>query len=97
MLPRWVRYSANVNLWEWKAAFSAKPASLYGAEDMGGHTLLQRALTTKNIGMIGLLLKQGTGADTLAVNQKKNNNPADRFWGGVLSNGILDSAAGRYH
>ncbi|KAF2493332.1 ankyrin [Lophium mytilinum] len=75
-----------------KSAFASKAASIYDTEDTGGHTLLHRALITKNVDMIEFLLKQG--ADTLAVNQKKNSS-ADIFWRSVLSNGLPEAAYGR--
>jgi len=75
-----------------KAAFSARTASIYDTEDTGGHTLLHRALITKNVDVIDFLVKQG--ADTLAVNQKKNS-AADLFWRSVLSGGFPETTYGR--
>ncbi|KAH8759371.1 ankyrin repeat-containing domain protein [Diaporthe sp. PMI_573] len=75
-----------------KSAFSWKSASIYDVEDTGGHTLLHRALITRNVDMIDFLLQQG--ADILAVNQKKNSS-ADIFWRNVLSNGLTEDAYGR--
>jgi len=74
-----------------KAAFSARTASIYDTEDTGGHTLLHRALITRNVDVIDFLVKQG--ADTLAVNQKKNS-AADLFWRSVLS-GVPETTYGR--
>lgn len=70
-------------------AFSAKTASIYDSEDTGGHTLLHRALITKNVDVIEFLLQQK--ADILAVNQKKNSS-ADIFWRNVLANGLPETA-----
>lgn len=72
-----------------KSAFASKSASIYDIEDTGGHTLLHRALITKNVDTIEFLLQQG--ADKLAVNQKKNSS-ADIFWRSVLSNGFPEAA-----
>lgn len=74
-----------------KTAFTFKTASIYDVEDTGGHTLLHRALLTRNVDMIEFLLRQG--ADMLAVNQKKNSS-ADIFWRTILSNGLPAAA---YH
>lgn len=75
-----------------RSAISLKAASIYDVEDTGGHTLLHRALITRNVDMIDFLLKQG--ADILAVNQKKNS-AADIFWRNWLSNGMPETAYGR--
>jgi ankyrin repeat protein len=68
-----------------KTALVRGQASLLDVEDVGGHTLLHRAISAKRMDMVKFLVDQG--ADIHVLNHKLNSS-GDIFWTMALSNGL---------